>query len=381
MPPWGACLPPQTALATLPSATLPTGLRLLLLPSNPTQPNPTQPAHPQPLTRPGMYSLPSSARAHDTAVSSFTTSSAAESTVAPALACSGQPGPGQRCWLLRAHHEPALCSHPVPHATHWSLIPMHPAEHSRVKVGLSTYWMSARERSCTSYMSGRQYTRPSSICGGTSRGHGGSSSGGLVQMAQLAANQHHLSISLEHRATGAQHAPPGACLHEHVVSRLERMRVCLRVGPPTLHPRRSTMVCRAGWKAGRQLVSNSSSGSMARGIRWPSTACVGSRGQYTGGSTGTGSCCRSLISNDGKIAAATAAGACTWKYLPHTKHAYTLWPLSETEQHFSKSKSRFCAAGSSSAQCNGLCGDSEGGCGIRKWQAVPQDHQTNTPFL
>ncbi len=32
-----------------------------------------------------------------------------------------------------------------------------------------------------------------------------------------------------------------------------------------------------------------------------------------------------------------------WKYLPHTRHAYTLTGLSDTEQHFSKSKSRFCA--------------------------------------
>ena len=33
----------------------------------------------------------------------------------------------------------------------------------------------------------------------------------------------------------------------------------------------------------------------------------------------------------------------TWKYLPHTRQAYTLTGLSDTEQHFSKSKSRFCS--------------------------------------
>ena len=32
----------------------------------------------------------------------------------------------------------------------------------------------------------------------------------------------------------------------------------------------------------------------------------------------------------------------TWKYFPQTKHAYTLMGLRDTEQHFSKSKSRFC---------------------------------------
>ena len=67
-----------------------------------------------------------------------------------------------------SQHYAAIRYHMLP--TGASFIPLHPAEHSRVKVGLSTYWMSARERSCTSYMSGRQYTRPSSICGGTSRG-------------------------------------------------------------------------------------------------------------------------------------------------------------------------------------------------------------------
>ena len=36
-------------------------------------------------------------------------------------------------------------------------------------------------------------------------------------------------------------------------------------------------------------------------------------------------------------------GERAWKYLPHTKQAYTLMGLSDTEQHFSKSKSRFCA--------------------------------------
>lgn len=34
----------------------------------------------------------------------------------------------------------------------------------------------------------------------------------------------------------------------------------------------------------------------------------------------------------------------TWKYLPQTRQAYTLIGLSDTEQHFSKSKSRFCSA-------------------------------------
>ena len=34
----------------------------------------------------------------------------------------------------------------------------------------------------------------------------------------------------------------------------------------------------------------------------------------------------------------------TWKYLPHTRHAYTFTGLSDTEQHFSKSKSRFWTA-------------------------------------
>eukprot|EP00882_Tetradesmus_deserticola_P032329 GHRQ01036649.1.p1 GENE.GHRQ01036649.1~~GHRQ01036649.1.p1 ORF type:complete len:100 (+),score=22.72 GHRQ01036649.1:204-503(+) len=33
----------------------------------------------------------------------------------------------------------------------------------------------------------------------------------------------------------------------------------------------------------------------------------------------------------------------TWKYLPHTKHTYTLMGDRLTLQHFSKSKSRFCS--------------------------------------
>ena len=33
----------------------------------------------------------------------------------------------------------------------------------------------------------------------------------------------------------------------------------------------------------------------------------------------------------------------TWKYFPQTRQAYTFTGLSEMEQHFSKSKSRFCA--------------------------------------
>jgi hypothetical protein len=34
--------------------------------------------------------------------------------------------------------------------------------------------------------------------------------------------------------------------------------------------------------------------------------------------------------------------ALTWKYFPQTRHTYTLTWLRVMEQHFSKSKSRFC---------------------------------------
>lgn len=47
---------------------------------------------------------------------------------------------------------------PLPPAPSWLPGPLLMA--SPVKVGLSTYWMSASDLSTTSYMSGRQYTRP-----------------------------------------------------------------------------------------------------------------------------------------------------------------------------------------------------------------------------
>ena len=34
----------------------------------------------------------------------------------------------------------------------------------------------------------------------------------------------------------------------------------------------------------------------------------------------------------------------TWKYFPQTRQTYTLTWVRDTEQHFSKSKSRFCMA-------------------------------------
>ena len=48
----------------------------------------------------------------------------------------------------------------------------------------------------------------------------------------------------------------------------------------------------------------------------------------------------------------------TWKYFPHTRQAYTLTGLSVTEQHFSKSKSRFCAGAARRRGCQvgtGMC--------------------------
>ena len=109
-------------------------------------------------TSPGMYSLPSRARAQLTPPSSLDTSSAAQAGEA------GQgEGSGQRQsqgGVGRSRKQLACC--PPTHIPQCAAPGQRPA--LPVKVGLSTYWMSASDLSCTSYMSGRQYTRPLSTC-------------------------------------------------------------------------------------------------------------------------------------------------------------------------------------------------------------------------
>jgi hypothetical protein len=48
-------------------------------------------------------------------------------------------------------------------------------------------------------------------------------------------------------------------------------------------------------------------------------------------------------------------GLLTWKYLPHTRHTYTLSGESDTLQHFSKSKSSVCARGAPRGRAGGHC--------------------------
>lgn len=65
------------------------------------------------------------------------------------------------CWRDGRGHAQRL------HGILWLCTPLPDAAALRgspPNVGLSTYWMSARERSCTSYRSGRQYVRPLSTC-------------------------------------------------------------------------------------------------------------------------------------------------------------------------------------------------------------------------
>lgn len=91
-------------------------------------------------------------------------------------------------------------------------------------------------------------------------------------------------------------------LHEHVVTGVQGVRVGMRVWTTALR-------CSGG--SGREISG---------GQRQNSRACMA----------------------PGRTALPITSGRRrTWKYLPHTRQAYTLTGLRETEQHFSKSKSRF----------------------------------------